>query len=282
LNKPLVILSVTALLAISGLYWYSQKPSPQNTPVEANQSDSNSEVNGGNAFEHILKMASQRVDNKVLDSVAMFQKDLESTNTETKIAAYKKVGDIWSRSGNIICGGHYFFEKAKITNALDDWRFASELMAYAADGAADTIARTYAIDMAIVGFRKVLEMDSTDVDTKVQLAVCLIDGKNKVMDGVLLLKQVEKVQPDHEFMNVTLGRLALISGQLDKAISRLERLTQKHPDNLEAYYYLSEAYRATGKKDQAIACLENAKKHFTKVPEAQKQIEELIQNIKKS
>ncbi len=282
MNKPLIILSVIALFAIGGLYWYSQKPSDIKVNAESQPASNSTEAYNGNAFEHILKMASQRVDSKVLDSVALIQKDIESGAGKTQITAYKNLGDIWSRSGNIICGGHYFYEKAKLSNNLEDWRFAAELLAYAADGAADTIARNYAIDLAIGGFRKVLEMDTSDVDSKVQLAVCLIDGKNKVMDGVLLLKQVEKVQPDHEFMNVTLGRLAIVSGQFEKAIPRLERLTQKHPDNLEAYYYLSEAYRATGKKDQAISCLENAKKHFAKVPEAQKQLEELIQNIKKS
>lgn len=240
------------------------------------------ETNSGDSFSHILKMASSRVSKEILDSVNTIQTNLKSDDREKQIADYKLLGDIWSRSGNIICGGHYFFEKAKLSDDIKDWSFASELMAYAADGAADTIARNYAIDRAIEGFRKVIEKDSSDVDAKVQLAVCLIDGKNKVMDGVLLLKQVEKVSPDHEFMNITLGRLALVSGQFDKAVTRLEKLTTNHPDNLEAYYYLSEAYRAMGKKDQAIACLENAKKNFLKSAEAQKQIEELIQNIKKS
>jgi predicted Zn-dependent protease len=98
----------------------------------------------------------------------------------------------------------------------------------------------------------------------------------------MLLKQVEKVQPDHEFMNITLGRLALVSGQFDKAVVRLEKLIKLYPTNLEAYYYLSEAYRALGKKDQAISCLQDAKKYFLKVPEAQEQIDKLIQNIKQS
>lgn len=269
------------MVAVAGLYFYAQSIDNEikeeiisETPVQ--------KATGSDAFDHILKMASSRVSKEVLDSVQAIQANLASEPKEKQIAEYKLLGDIWSRSGNIICGGHYFFEKAKLSDDIKDWSFASELMAYAADGAADSIARNYAIDRAIEGFRKVLEKDSSDIDAKVQLAVCLIDGKNKVMDGVMLLKQVEKVNPDHEFMNITLGRLALVSGQFDKAVARLERLLQKHPDNLEAYYYLSEGYRAMGKKEQAISSLENAKKYFTKVPEAQKQIEELIQNIKKS
>lgn len=281
MNKPIYILSIIAVVAVAGLYFYAQSIDNEikeeiisETPVQ--------KATGSDAFDHILKMASSRVSKEVLDSVQAIQANLASEPKEKQIAEYKLLGDIWSRSGNIICGGHYFFEKAKLSDDIKDWSFASELMAYAADGAADSIARNYAIDRAIEGFRKVLEKDSSDIDAKVQLAVCLIDGKNKVMDGVMLLKQVEKVNPDHEFMNITLGRLALVSGQFDKAVARLERLLQKHPDNLEAYYYLSEGYRAMGKKEQAISSLENAKKYFTKVPEAQKQIEELIQNIKKS
>lgn len=283
-KKPLFILTVVAVIAISGIYMYSQSKSTDIKLTETTvlPTVENDLMNSSKSFEHILQMASSRVSKTLLDSIALLEKDIKSEDIKKQITAYKQIGDLWARSGNIICGGHYFIEKAKLSNAIGDWRFSAELMAYAADGAADSIARNYAIDNAILGFRNIIALDSSDIDAKVQLAVCLIDGKNNVMEGVTLLKQVEKLEPDHEFMNVTLGRLALISGQFDKAIPRLEHLIQKHPDNFEAYYYLSEAYKATGKKDKAIQCLEDAKKHFSKMPEAEKQIEELIQNIKKS
>lgn len=283
-KKPIIPLSLIALIAIGGIYMYSKKaPSGTKPEQEAvNQVAENEVRNDADAFNHILKMASGRVEQTVLDSVALIQKEVTSSDKVQQAEAYKKLGDVWSRSGNIICGGHYYTEKAKITNTAADWRFAAGLLFYAAGGAADSIAKSYAIDLAINGFNSALALDSTDVDSKVQLAVCLIDGKNRVMDGVTMLKQVEKIQPDHEYMNITLGRLAIVSGQFDKAIPRLKRLAELHPDNLEAHYYLAEAYRASGDKVSSIQALENAKKHFAKMPEAQKQIEELIQNIKKS
>lgn len=60
-------------------------------------------------------------------------------------------------------------------------------------------------------------------------------------------------------MNLALGRLAVVSGQYDKAAARLEKVVQLHPDNAEAYFHLAEAYRALGKKEEAIRALESCK-----------------------
>ena len=80
-------------------------------------------------------------------------------------------------------------------------------------------------------------------------------------------------------MNLILGRLAVVSGQYDKAIARLEKLTKQHPKNAEAFYHLAEAYRAVGKNDDAIKALEQCKK-LVNDPAFSAQIDNYIQQIK--
>ena len=82
-------------------------------------------------------------------------------------------------------------------------------------------------------------------------------------------------------MNVTLGRLAIVSGQYPKAITRLEKTIKLYPQNTEAYFHLGEAYRATGKKQDAIKMFEKCKE-LEKSPSFQKQLDEYINQIKNS
>ena len=100
------------------------------------------------------------------------------------------------------------------------------------------------------------------------------------MPGVLLLKKVEAKDPDNKQMNLILGSLAVVSGQYDKAITRLEKLIKLDPENAEAYYHLAEAYQAVGRKEDAIKSLEQCKK-LVNDPAFSAQIDSYIQQIKK-
>ena len=59
-------------------------------------------------------------------------------------------------------------------------------------------------------------------------------------------------------MNLILGRLAVVSGQYDKATARLEKLIKTNPDNAEAYYNLAKALKAKGKKLESAAAYRKA------------------------
>jgi Flp pilus assembly protein TadD len=82
-------------------------------------------------------------------------------------------------------------------------------------------------------------------------------------------------------VNLLLGRLDIESGQLDKAVPRLEKLVKNSPSETEAYFYLGMAYKASGKTEKAIQTFEKCRKMVTD-PDAQKQIDNIIQQLKNS
>ena len=134
---------------------------------------------------------------------------------------------------------------------------------------------------AINSFGELIKLDSSNTNYKVSQALCYIDGKGDVMSGVVMLKGVEKTDPDNETMNLTLGRLAVVSGQYDKAIARLEKLVKLHPDNAEGFLHLGEAYRAVGKKEEAVNAFEKCKS-LLKNTEAKNQLDNIIHQTKNS
>ena len=77
-----------------------------------------------------------------------------------------------------------------------------------------------------------------------------------------------------------LGRFGLISGQIDKAIARFEKILYLHPQNTEALFMLAQAYDTQGNKQKALELLEKCRKTVTD-PQVKKEIDNVINNIKK-
>lgn len=248
-------------------------------PQQNTASDTRSTAEG---FDHVLSMATSRINMIMQDSVKELSTAAEAAKGETKEKLYKDLGKLWLRTGNIITGAAYFKKAAEVKSNEENWKTSAQMLAFAYSGAADSIAKTFALNSAIESYENVLKIDSNDIDSKVQLALLFIEGKNQIMNGVLMLKEVEKKDPDNELMNVTLGKLAIVSGQFEKAIPRLEKLIANHPENVEAHYHLAEAYRATGKKEAAINTLEKCKKLVSDSKEAVTELNKLINDIKKS
>ena len=191
------------------------------------------------------------------------------------------IGDKWTKTGNIIVAGKYFADAAEINKDVKTWEEAATRFFIGFPNAADTLAKMYAVQEAIKSYEQLRKLDSTNMDYPVQEAVCYIDGQGQVMPGVLLLKGVEKKDPDNKDMNLILGRLAVVSGQYDKAVARLEKLITMDPNNAEAYFHLAEAYRALGRKDEAIKTLEHCKSLVTD-ENFNAQIDSYINQIKNS
>ena len=235
------------------------------------------------SLKHVLGKATETLEPKQADTVRTLTQQAEAITGPAKADAYKKLAGYWLRTGNYITAG-YYHSLAADANPTDteERQLAARMLAMGINGAGDTTARMFAADRAIHQYEELIKVDTANTQAKVELALVYIEGLNDVMTGVLKLKDVEKIDPNNETMNLTLGRLAVVSGQFDKAIPRLEKLIKQHPDNAEAYVHLAEAYRATGQKDKALAELEACKRVVKDSPEAVKQVQQIITSIKNS
>ena len=78
------------------------------------------------------------------------------------------------------------------------------------------------------------------------LAAALIEGAGETMQGLQLLLGIIRERPDDIPANLMLGRLAIQSGQFDKAVGRFETVLKQEANNTEAMYFLAEAYKGKG------------------------------------
>ena len=146
--------------------------------------------------------------------------------------------------------------------------------------APDEKARKYLADNAIECYSKAYNLDTTKTDNRIRLAGAYLQEGSQPMQGVSMLLDIVRKDSNNADAQLMLGRFGLISGQIDKAIARFEKVLYLQPQNSEALFLLAEAYNNQGNKQKAIELLDKCKK-TVKEPAAKKEIEKYIEEIKK-
>jgi len=91
------------------------------------------------------------------------------------------------------------------------------------------------------------------VEHQVNLALVYAENPpaDNPMKAVLLLRDLEKKHPDNASVYNALGRLAIKTGQWERAIERLEKARSLDPKNPNTPCLLSRAYDGAGQADKA-------------------------------
>lgn len=71
-----------------------------------------------------------------------------------------------------------------------------------------------------------------------------------------MLRSLDDESPENALINTTLARLAIQTGQFDKAIQRLQTVIDKDPTSETANCLMGQAYEKAGKSDLALPFLE--------------------------
>jgi cytochrome c-type biogenesis protein CcmH/NrfG len=170
-------------------------------------------------------------------------------------------------------------KKAEILQTPESWRVAgkrqysvSQNEAYEADF--NMVLR----QQGIQSYQKAVALDSTNLDTRVDLATCYLDDGATTMDGITLLLGVIEEDSLHINANILLGRFGIVSSQYNKAIKRLENVLSLQPENTEALFLMGEAYVGLDEIDKAIETFEKVKE-IVENEEIKKEIDVYINEI---
>jgi tetratricopeptide repeat protein len=105
-------------------------------------------------------------------------------------------------------------------------------------------------------YEKALEKDPANVDAKIQLAACYVEGSPDPMKGIGLLREVEKTDSNNVKLQLSFAFFSVKSQQWDRAISRFEKVLRIDPMYIEAYLHLADAYEQQGQNAKTIEMLE--------------------------
>ncbi|HZP80836.1 MAG TPA: tetratricopeptide repeat protein [Chthonomonadaceae bacterium] len=112
-------------------------------------------------------------------------------------------------------------------------------------------------ELAETHYRQAARLAPNDPDTLVALGKFLLDRQAtpaRLQEAEQLFQKALSVRPEHEDALLAMGRLQVLRKKPQQAVTPLETLINRNPDQTQAYYQLAKAYDQLGNKARADYC----------------------------
>lgn len=162
----------------------------------------------------------------------------------------------WNRLKRPDLSAHTIEQIAGIKDSANIWFLAGNRYYYSVPFINDKSEEPVLYESAMRCFEKGLLKESDNIDAKIMLASCYVESGIDPMQGINQLKEVEKKDSLNAKLQLTFAFFSMKSGQIDKAVSRFEKVLQIDPDYIEAYLHLADIYEQKGENDKTIKMLE--------------------------
>ncbi|HEX7846731.1 MAG TPA: tetratricopeptide repeat protein, partial [Chitinophagaceae bacterium] len=131
-------------------------------------------------------------------------------------------------------------------------------------------------------FERSLKLNPDNDSSKVGLGACYLFGgiSSAPMEGIAKIREVVDKDSTNIYAQMTLAKGSMMSGQYDKAISRLQTVNKLDPSDAEAILMLADVYERTGDKKNAVAWYQKSLP-FVNRKDAKAEIEKMIVELKK-
>ncbi len=177
-----------------------------------------------------------------------------------KAEMYKKISGWWYRQKRPDLAGYYAEKVAEIENTDAAWAIAAT--SYTSDGSAlGAESKAFCEKKSIAAFEKAIQLAPDNTAHQVNLALCYVNHppSDMPMKGIQMLLEINKKEPENVMVLLTLSRLAIRTGQYDKAISRLEKVISIEPENTQAACLLADAYQQVGNPEKSESWMKKCK-----------------------
>ena len=190
----------------------------------------------------------------------------------------KQLASQWDDVNQPAPAAFYYQALARKENTLEDWLNAGNRFNDAYKLTQDTLTQPAFVTNAVEAFQSALKLKPESLEGKTGLGVAYVNGGASPMQGIALLLEVVKKDPNNWNANLNLGMFAMKSGQYEKAVGRFKTLIAQKQE-LEPTFYLAESYKQLGMKKEAIDAYQKCKEMMPD-PVFGQRIDEYIKELK--
>lgn len=174
---------------------------------------------------------------------------------DQQLHVYHQLARFWSDSARIFEPyAWYNAEAARLENSEKSLTFAARL--FLDNLQIDDVAarRKWKALQAKDLFERSLELNPGNDSAKVGLGACYLFGgiSDMPMEGISKIREVVTKDSTNVYAQMMLAKGSLMSGQYDKAASRLELVNKLNPADVEATLMLADVYERLGDKNKAV------------------------------
>jgi outer membrane protein len=193
------------------------------------------------------------------EAIARMRAQFESSGAGEKNAIFAdSLADLYREAGKFDSAAWFADKSATFFNRVENWEKAGDSYYQAFSFAIDPVRQNELAAKAQQYFTQVLKAAPGNLEVKTKLAMTYITTANP-MQGIALLREVLAEDPQNESALFNMGMLSIQSGQYDRAIERLQQLTDVNPGHLQAQLLLGVAYMNSGNKKKAREQFEKVK-----------------------
>jgi tetratricopeptide (TPR) repeat protein len=190
-----------------------------------------------------------------------------AANAAEKLDVQKKLAKQWDDDNQPAPSAFYYQAVAGQENTFENWLNAGNHFNDAYKSTQDTAVQPAFVQNAIASFKSAVKLKPENLDAKTGLGIAYVNQTSlgmtdpnggSPMQGIMLLLDVVKQDPNNRNANLNLGMFAMKSGQFEKAVARFKTVIAQKAE-VEPYFYLAESYKQLGMKKEAIAAYEKCK-----------------------
>ncbi|GJM31755.1 MAG: hypothetical protein DHS20C18_07560 [Saprospiraceae bacterium] len=174
-------------------------------------------------------------------------------NDSTRIENLKLLSGKWYQFGYPAIAGYYAQEIAETEGIADSWSIAGTTYTLCIQQSKQKKVVDFCTARAINAFESAISLAPADMANRVNLALVYTENPpaDNPMKGILMLKDLNEEAPENVIVLNSLGRLAIKTGQYDRAIQRLEKALNSDPENISTVCLLASAYQGSGQMEKA-------------------------------
>ncbi|MGZ3811660.1 MAG: tetratricopeptide repeat protein [Mucilaginibacter sp.] len=291
MNRKQIIV-IVIVLAISG-YLYSL---PVKGLIKPKVSKATSGVISGSHTSAVTHVTVDDVSSPAKTSIgaalAARINDLEyqlkkASNAADKLNLQKQLAKQWDDDNQPAPSAFYYQAVARKEPTFDNWMTAGNHFNDAYKSTQDTSVQPAFVENAIEAYKNAVKLKPGDLDAKTGLGIAYVNQTSlgiadpnggSPMQGIMLLLDVVKQDPNNRNANLNLGLFAMKSGQFDKAVARFKTVIAQKAE-VEPYFYLAESYKQLGMKKEAIAAYQKCKEMIPD-PIVTQKIDQYIKELK--
>ena len=250
MNKAQYSALFGALALFLGLYFgFDTKTDKQKTTERSRvlQAESTS-------FETLLADAMAHLSADQSETLAVEEQKLEGAASDAeRAAALKRLSGLWYGFGQIPVAGGFAEQVAELENTDASWSVAGATFFNGLAASQDPVIRDFCAGHAVKAFESAASLNPANVEHRVNLALVYAENPppNNPMQAVMMLRELEGKHPDNPAVFNALGRLAIKTGQWERAVERLEKSWSLDKKNPNTPCLLAKAYEGAGNTTKA-------------------------------
>lgn len=202
-------------------------------------------------IENLEKLALDSLDADQKSILEAIQLDLsKAKDTTRKVQVLQSLSGTWYDYGHPSIAGHYAEQVARLSSSTDTWSIAGTTYVLCYRSAREEKIVSFCWKRAVKAFEAAVSIDPAHIESRINLAICYTDRpqEDNPMQGILMLRRLNEEFPEDTKVLNQLARLALQTGQYDKALERLQASLKIDANNSQTACLMAEALNAKGDK----------------------------------